>query len=25
VFAAEMILREPLPPEEQGDISNWFA
>jgi SAM-dependent methyltransferase len=25
VFAAELILREPLPPEEQADPSNWFA
>lgn len=25
VFAAELILREPLPPEERADPSNWFA
>ena len=25
VYSAEMILREPLPPEELGDNSNWFA
>ncbi len=25
VYAAEIILREPLPPEEQADETNWFA
>lgn len=25
VFSAEMILREPLPPEEQASETNWFA
>ncbi len=25
VYSAEIILREPLPPEEQRDITNWFA
>jgi len=25
VYSAEMILREPLPPEERGDDSDWFA
>lgn len=25
VYAAEIILREPLPPEEQASESNWFA
>jgi len=25
VYAAEMILREPLPAEEQNNIDNWFA
>jgi arsenite methyltransferase len=25
VYGAEIILREPLPPEEQASESNWFA
>lgn len=25
VYSAEMILREPLPPEELADNNNWFA
>jgi SAM-dependent methyltransferase len=25
VYAAEIILREPLPPDEQADVTNWFA
>lgn len=25
VYGAEIILREPLPPEEQADQTNWFA
>ena len=25
VYAAEIILHEPLPPEEQADEANWFA
>jgi arsenite methyltransferase len=25
VYAAEMILREPLPEAEQNDLDNWFA
>ena len=25
VYAAEIILREPLPPEEQASETNWFA
>lgn len=25
VYAAELILREPLPPEAQADETNWFA
>jgi SAM-dependent methyltransferase len=25
VYAAEIILREPLPPEEQANVTNWFA
>jgi arsenite methyltransferase len=25
VYAAELILREPLPPEEQASETNWFA
>lgn len=25
VYAAEMILKEPLPPEEQANLTNWFA
>ncbi len=25
VYAAEIILREPLPPEEQADETSWFA
>jgi arsenite methyltransferase len=25
VYTAEIILREPLPPEEQADETNWFA
>ena len=25
VYGAEIILREPLPPEEKADESNWFA
>lgn len=25
VYAAEIILREPLPPQEQADETNWFA
>ena len=25
VYSAEMILREPLPPDEQANLTNWFA
>ena len=25
IYAAEMILREPLPPEEASNLTNWFA
>ncbi|MBI3241202.1 MAG: methyltransferase domain-containing protein [Chloroflexi bacterium] len=25
VFCAEVILREPLPPEEAANLTNWFA
>lgn len=24
-YSAEMILREPLPPDEQANLTNWFA
>jgi hypothetical protein len=25
VYSAEIILPEPLPPEEAANITNWFA
>ncbi len=25
VYAAELVLKEPLPPEEQASEANWFA